>query len=232
MSHQRYNLFNLIHKGLRHMMYDTALRIQTADFSTITGAAPVITQIEQLLSFFEEHAHHEDTHVLPCIQKYNPALVEDFESEHEEDHRLAYQLTNALTSWKVAEGSVARLNAGRKIFYIFNAFIAFNLYHMNKEEQSINAVLWKHYSDVEIKGITQRIVQSIKPKVLLEESRWMMRSINVREVIDWLMGIKVSAPSEVFKLYLKIAHEEMPVERWLSVKDSLFDETLITQNLN
>jgi len=232
MSQQRYNLFNLIHKGLRHMMFDTALRIQTADFSTIVGAAPVISQVDQLLLFFEEHAHHEDRHVFPAIQKYNPTLVEDFESQHEEDFRLSHALARSLTVWKIAEGSVSRIAAGKKIFFLFNEFIAFNLYHMNKEEQFINAVLWRHYSDLEIKGITQQIIQNIKPQILLEESRWMMRSINVRETIDWLMAIRVSAPSEVFKLYLKIAQEEMTAERWIKVKETLFDETLITENLN
>jgi hypothetical protein len=103
---------------------------------------------------------------------------------------------------------------------------------MNKEELFLNAILWRHYSDFEIKEITQRIIQSIKPQMLLEESRWMMRSINTREAVDWLMGIKVSAPSETFKLFVRMAHEEMPFERWIKVKDSLFDETLITENLN
>lgn len=232
MNRQRYNLFNLIHKGLRNIMYDTALKIQTADFSTINGAGSVISRIEQLLLYFEEHAHHEDNHVLPMIEQYDAQLVVDFESQHEEDHRLGYDLIQAITAWKIAEGTVARLAAGRKIFYLFNEFIAFNLYHMNKEEQLINAVLWKHYSDMEIQGITQKIIQNIKPQILFEESRWMMKSINVREAVDWLMGIKVSAPSEVFSLYLKMAHEEMPVDRWLKVKESLFDEKLITDNLN
>lgn len=214
------------------MMFDTALKIQTSDFSTIVGAAPVITQIEQLLLYFEEHAYHEDMHVLPCVGKFKPQLIEDFESQHDEDHRLAYELKQSLAGWKIAEGSVARIAAGRKIFYKFNEFVAFNLYHMNKEEHFLNAVLWRHYSEPEIKEITQRIIQGIKPQILLEESRWMMRSINTREAIDWLMGIKVSAPSEMFRLYLKIAHEEMPFERWIKVKDSLFDETLISENLN
>ncbi|HEX5171175.1 MAG TPA: hemerythrin domain-containing protein [Cyclobacteriaceae bacterium] len=232
MHHNRYNPFNLIHKGLRHLMYDTALKIQTADFATINGAASVITQLEQLLSYFEEHAHHEDTFVLPPVEKYNPELVADFESQHEEDHRLGHEIRLALASWKIAEGTVARLSAGKKIFFLFNEFIAFNLYHMNKEEQLINEVLWRHYTDIEIQGITQQIVQSIKPQILFEESRWMMKSINVREAVDWLVGVKVSAPTEVFAIYVKMAQEEMPVDRWLKVKETLFDERLITENLN
>lgn len=232
MNHQRYNLFNLIHKGLRHLMYDTALKIQVADFSTLTGAAPVINQIEQVLLFFEEHAHHEDNEILPFVTRFDPDLVADFKSQHEEDHRLGNQIVMAVTGWKVAEGSVARLKAGRKIFYHFNEFVAFNLAHMNKEEHLINAVLWKNYSDEELHAATQRIIQRIKPQILFEESRWMMKSINVREALDWLTGIKISAPAEVFKVFLKMAHEELPPEKWLSIKESLFEEILITENLN
>jgi hypothetical protein len=213
-------------------MYDTAIQIQTADFATVKGAASVISRIEQLLLFFEEHAHHEDNFVLPMVHQHNPQLVDDFQSQHEEDHRLAHELKQLLVSWKTAEGTVARLAAGRRIFFMFNEFIAFNLNHMNKEERFINDVLWKHYTDIELHGITQRIVQRIKPQILFEQGRWMMKSINVREAIDWLMGIKVSAPSEIFRLYLKTASDEMPVERWLKVKEFLFEEKLITENLN
>lgn len=232
MNHQRYNLFNLIHKGLRHLMYDTALKIQVADFSTLVGAGPVITQVEQVLFFFEQHAHHEDNEILPLVNRFDPALVIDFENQHEEDYLLGSEISKAVNLWKIAEGAVARLSAGRKIFYAFNDFVAFNLSHMNKEEELINAVLWKNYSDEELHGVTQRIIQKIKPQILFEQSRWMMKSINVREAMDWLMGVKVSAPGEVFRMYLKMAHEEMPADKWLTIKESLFDETLITEHLN
>jgi len=214
------------------MMYDTAFKIQTADFSTLVGAGPVITQLEQVLSYFEGHAHHEDNEVLPLVNRFDTALVMDFENQHEEDHRLGDEISKAINLWKVAEGAVARLKAGRKIFYAFNEFVAFNLNHMNKEEEFINAVLWKNYSDEELHGVTQRIIQKIKPQILFELSRWMMKSINVREAMDWLMGVKVSAPAEVFRIYLKMAHEEMPADKWLTIKESLFDEALITEHLN
>ena len=70
--------------------------------------------------------------------------------------------------------------SGNQLFLTLNEFIAFNLYHMNKEESLLLLALWKHFSDEEIRQMEQAIMAVIDPQVLLEESRWMMRSISTR----------------------------------------------------
>lgn len=92
---------------------------------------------------------------------------------------------------------------------------------MNKEEEELNAVLWQYYNDLEILRIEHALVSSIEPATLLDESCWMMASINSEEAIEWLTGIKNNAPQKVFTLYMKLAQEELPERRWRVVKTAL-----------
>ncbi len=209
------------------MLYDTALKIQRNDFSSVEETTPVIAQMEQLFFFFEEHARHEDGFVLPAIAKHDPKIVLEFHSEHDEGHRLTEDLRAFVTQWKLEKYKSPRILWGEKIFYSFNRFIAFNLNHTNKEERILNPVLWQHYADAELQTISKKIIQDIKPEVLLDQSRWMIRSINRAELIDWLAGIRQSTPPEVFKVFIQLTQQELSEQGWLQIKTLLSEESAI-----
>lgn len=216
MTQQRYNVFNQIHKGLRALLYDTALCIQQTDFNT-EEAKQTVDKVVYVVDLFDEHAQHEDNHLLPLAEKHNPRLVEEFESEHEVDHRLSQSLRDHALAWYTATAENEKAMHGQAIFYSFNEFIAFNLYHMNKEENILLLNLWKHYTDNDLHTAEKAIIENIQPETLMTESRWMMRSISVNEIIQWLKGIQFGAPAEVFYVYLNMAQREVSPERWQKI---------------
>ncbi|MET0464219.1 MAG: hemerythrin domain-containing protein [Chitinophagaceae bacterium] len=216
----RYNVFNTIHKGLRALMYDTAAMIQRTDFS-VKGAAETVSRVNWVMDIFDEHARHEDQFLLPLAFKNNETLAQEFEKEHEVDHRLSDELRSALKGWEKADTDTARITAGQAIFFAFNEFIAFNLYHMNKEENVLLLNLWTHYTDQDLLAAENAIVQSIDPATLMEESKWMMRSISNPEIIGWLSGIRHAAPPPVFEIYLSLAKQEVPADRFAEVAAAL-----------
>lgn len=226
MTQNRYNVFNQIHKGLRHLMYDTALRIQTTDMSA-TDAEEVINSVSLVVDLFDEHAHHEDKFVLPMVEKHNPALVADFEKDHELDHKLSEGLRELVAAWKNAATAQERNTIGQGIFYAFNEFIAFNLYHMNREEDTMLATLWKHNTDEELIAASQAIVASIPPDILMLESKWMMRSMNNAEITEWMTAIKHGAPAEVYTAYMQMAEQELPAERYHAISAALDTQTAV-----
>ncbi|WP_153797383.1 hemerythrin domain-containing protein [Foetidibacter luteolus] len=227
MQQARYNIFNQIHKGLRAMLYDTALLIQQTDFDNREDASATIKQLETLLHYFDGHAEHEDKFILPWIEKFDKKLVDDFEAEHVTDHALSKNLFEYIADWKAADDEQKLVDLGRLIFYEFNLFVAFNLNHMNKEEQLLNQVLWEHYTDAEILGMEHAIISSIPQDVLLDESRWMMRSINNAEATAWLAGIRNNAPAPVFDVYMAMAEEEMTLPRFTQVKAGLSEGVMV-----
>ncbi|MBN9485007.1 MAG: hypothetical protein BGO70_05200 [Bacteroidetes bacterium 43-93] len=220
MSQPRYNVFNQIHKGLRALMYDTAKNIQQMDFEQ-ANASEVIDQVLLVVDLFDEHAHHEDAHILPMVVAHNAALVDSFEKDHELDHKLSEDLRSLCASWTNATSDMERMKIGQGIFYAFNEFIGFNLYHMNREEHELLLTLWQHYTDEEILAAQQAIIQSIPPETMMIESRWMMSTLNNMEIIGWLGAIKANAPEEIFMGYVKLAAETLSEQRWNTIANTL-----------
>lgn len=221
MENLRFNAFNQIHKGLRAFLYDTALSIQHTDFTQEDQARATFRKIEKVLWLFEGHAHTEDSKVFPLLQAVAPDVVNDFEQQHETDHRLGHDLENAITAYDFAKTPVDRLKCGIKVLQAFDEFTAFNLQHMVKEETVINSLLWKHYTDEQILAVQRDIVASIPPDKNEWYSRWMIKGINDVEMLIWLQNIKKAAPLPVFNGLCDIAGQELPAERWSAIRDRL-----------
>lgn len=223
----RHNSFNQVHKGLRALLYDTALKIQQTDLTDTTAGGVLMAQIEEVIALFESHAHNEDHFFNEPLEETNEEVAKLFEKEHEEDHRLSLLLQRHIKVWKKAETKGERLQVGTKLFYAFNEFIAFNLYHMNKEETLLNKVLWDTYTDDQIKVTEQQLVQSIAPEKMMKYALWMIRGINAPEMIHWMKELEKSAPAPVFQIVRAMAKEEWGNVRWKEVEKSLAGVTLL-----
>jgi hypothetical protein len=81
---------------------------------------------------------------------------------------------------------------------------------MAKEEDIINKVLWRYYTDAELRGITQRIIDGLSPEILVQYNKWMIRGLSNTEIIDWLKVLKNNAPDFVFKSVMQTPEEELP----------------------
>jgi len=209
-------------------LYETALAMQQSDLSNAEMTTPVLEQLEEILLLFETHAHSEDHHFNEPLEQTNPEVASMFEKEHEEDHRLANVLGNLLSSYRAAGSAEERAKQGKLLFYAFNEFIVFNLYHMNQEEKELNATLWKRYSDQEIKGIEQKIVQNTPPQKMSRYAKWMIRGLNDREIIHWLGEVRDFAPAPVFQMLIGIAEKELTSERYEGIATALKVERNVT----
>ncbi len=212
----RYNVFNNIHKGLRHMLFQAQIDVQKTDFAATTAYA-TIASLEHVLECYDTHADHEDHFILDNIASKESAITEELEKDHVVDHQLSNNLRSQIATYKAATDVDDKAAAGQEIFYALNEFIAFNLYHMNKEERVLLPLLWKHFTDGEILEMEHKIVASIPPPVLMAESRWMMRSINNGEISAWMTGIKMGAPEPVYNMFVQMAQEELPQARFIAL---------------
>ena len=199
------------------MLLSTQIKWQQTDF-TSPEAAATITSLERVLYYYDEHANHEDKFILSNIVQEEPEIAAALEEDHIVDHELSRKLRNMLSQLKEASSDESKEAAADAVFYVLNEFIAFNLYHMNKEETVLLPLLWKHFSDAAILSMEQRIIASINPEVLIEESRWMMRSINNSEIGAWLDGVKKSAPEFVYHSFVQMASEELTTERFAALQ--------------
>jgi hypothetical protein len=104
--------------------------------------------------------------------------------------------------------------------------MVFNIEHMGKEEVDINRVLWANYTDQELLDINARLVASIPPAEKIVVTKWMLRSINKVEAINWLKAVKQTAPAFVFDELYQMAETELPAQIRSTVLEAIMEEEL------
>lgn len=217
---ERYNSFNIIHKGLRAALYETALQLQQTDFIEEDEAEKALGRVKEIVMLFEGHAHKEDNFILPMINEYEPSVAASFNAEHEEDERLGNELNTAVE--KVASSLISeeKMASGRELIECFVRFMIFNLEHMAKEEDIINKILWRYYSDDEIKEVASQISANTPPWMQDFYAKWMLRGINNSEATAWMKAIQKGAPSVVFQTLLQKAEQELSARRFQKINQS------------
>lgn len=217
----------MIHKALRALLYDTALTIQQTYFADCEETDTAIEKLEMVLYVFEQHAHHEDNNIFPLIEVYEHELVEEFETEHVKDMELGNRLKHLVNIIGAARKDEEKIICGSAISKAFVQFMIFNLEHIAKEEIFINQALWKHYTDEQLILANQKLVESIPKEEKAFSSKWMMRGINNMEAINWLKGIRQSAPDFVFQSVFSLTETELPESRRYVVQQGVLAEDLI-----
>lgn len=218
---QRYNMFNQVHKGLRALLYDTAMRVQHTDFWNVEEAGDTLRRIREVISLFDKHAHAEDNFVFPAIKKYEPSVADLFEQEHIKDHQLGEELLGASNAYEAAAVITGKALIAPRICRLYDRFVAFNLEHMLKEEEVLNPILWRYYSDEELFEITRQIVSQVPAHVMAKMNKWMLRGLHTGEIIGWLKSVEAGAPEVVYHSLLAAAENELPELRFRQVVKGL-----------
>ena len=218
---ERYNIFNLIHKALRASLYQTALQLQQTDFTSAEEAEAAVNKVREIIMLFEAHAHKEDHFILPAISEYEPSVVASFENDHHMDEQLAARLSHDIAQVEKAFSYLEKLIAGRHLNETFVEFTVFNLQHMAREEDVINKILWRYYTDDEIRKISGQITASVDPWMHDFYSTWMLRGISNPEAANWMKTVEKFGPPVVFKTLLQKAGKELPKGRFMKISQSL-----------
>lgn len=217
----RFNIFNMLHKALRAMLYDTALTLQQTSFTNKDEAIAAFKKLNEVIEAFEQHGHHEDSMVIPVIEKFQPAITASFEKDHIDDRKMGDDLKHLQNIYLSLQSQQERIIAGSAITKTFVDYMIFNLNHMQREEIELNKLLWDHYSDDEIQKINDQIVADIAPEEMMKVSQWMMRGINADEAKKWLTSVKENAPPVIFEALFQLTETSLPERFRTSVQDTV-----------
>lgn len=219
---QRYNMFLLVHKGLRAMMCHVLTGLQQND-PTSTAYEKYVDELSLVLTTIDSHGKHEDNFIFTLLENCNSSLQEEMEAEHVDDHTISNNLRTLIVEFKNAGDETAKRKAAGSINYACYEYIAFNLKHLNKEEIKVNEVLWANYTDGELLQANQKLVASLSPEEAKASATWMIRGCNNTEIINWLNGIKNNIPQPLMQLLLSLAEAELPAERFKEVQDKVLE---------
>ena len=217
----RYNTFYQVHKALRAMLYETASELQRTDFDNEEEVTSLLANITTVVDVFDKHAYNEDHFVFPAVEQYEPSVVDSFEQEHVRDHELSTQLRTLINIYGSLKADEERIQLGSALRKAFVDFLAFNLVHMAKEEDIINNLLWRYYTDDQIRAIEKQIISNQTPESTAVVWKWMIRGLSTVEIINWLKTVEKNAPQIVFKNLFLTAEKELPGDRFRQVVNEL-----------
>lgn len=222
----RFNPFNQVHKGLRALLYDTALQLQFTDFSVESEIDAAVERVQLVIRLFAHQAQIEDSRVFPMIQEKAPDVVADFEAQHVTDHALSRQLEKFLALFTETNSAEQNRCAGNELAQRFHSFLAFNVEHMKKEETLANECLWKYHTDAELMQKVQDISASQPPEESEPFLYWMLKGMATYEIIEWYQGIRHAAPPPVFTFFCELAGSALPRSKCEAVKHALQEGAL------
>ena len=109
----------------------------------------------------------------------------------------------------------------------FVDFLSFNLVHMAKEEDIINNLLRRYYTDDEIRAMEHRVVAGQTPESIAVVSKWMLKGPSNREIIQWLRQVEANADESVFNGLFALAEKELPANRFRQVLEGLSEGVML-----
>jgi hypothetical protein len=177
---QRVDLFSLIHKGLRKLLFETAMEVSAIDFVLDDGIERAEQAIRGCFAFLREHAEHEDRAIEPWIARFSPEVAAALAAEHIALEKAAIGVESLLPRLAGA-GAGLRLEMGAELQRRLHLLVADQLRHLEREEREANAVLWANLPDQNLSEIRSGITSRIGPARLSEWDELLGRALNGRE---------------------------------------------------
>lgn len=223
----RYNLFHKIHKGLRALLYDTGMLLQRTDFTIEEEAQEATGRVQFAVSLFEQFRQSEDAFVLPALTGFEPSVTEAFEQEHEEGYLLGQKLEYLMADFKTISLPLEKIAVSDELMAVFEEYTLFHILHMAREEQVVNKILWRYYTDAELQKIAWKIINDPASPLSMPYNKWMLLGLNNNEIVRWLKEVKLTAKEIEFQSLLKTAEAELHPHRWNLLQDVLTTGTFM-----
>lgn len=193
----RYDIYALIHKGLRKAMCDALVQLGCVDPHDDRAFDEVAGQVQQLLRACLGHVEHENSFVHTAMEARCPGSSRDISQQHLEHEHHILGLGEEIERLRKLP-ALRRADQLHSYYRFFADWVADNLMHMEQEERDHNATLWAYFSDAEIQDIEQRLVAHIEPALMPVVQGYMLTAMNPPERAGFLRAVREQAPTTVF----------------------------------
>jgi hypothetical protein len=219
----RYNIYSLIHKGLRASMCQTLVDLGRVDDSDSNAVMKQLDVTADLLNFCQAHLQHENEFIHTIMQERHADALQTADDHLEHEHEIQALLRLITQIKQLPTHSDPALL--QQLYAAFSLFVAENFSHMHIEETHNAELLWQYFSDAELHAIEQRIVDSLTPEENTHALLMMLPNIRHCERIQLLSGLRQAVPSEVFMMILGLLQPLLNSTDWLKLNQDLHVET-------
>ncbi|HEX5060498.1 MAG TPA: hemerythrin domain-containing protein [Kofleriaceae bacterium] len=159
----RVDLFTVIHKGIRSLLFELAREAARVDLTSTHAVDGLVARVERTLGFLDEHARLEDMHVFTALRALGGELADELNAEHRSLEVVQLEVERAADALALAQ-LAGREEAGAHLARLINHLVAVQLIHMNREETEVNATLWAGLPDSELGAIRTRLKNTLSPE--------------------------------------------------------------------
>jgi hypothetical protein len=171
---ERFDLFHLIHKALRHAVLTFNIDSGRTDYTNDDAVAALRASWSELCTNIGHHALHEDEIVFPLLRARAPfeprhpygwtGEVEGLTDDHVRIERLESDMDEVLERVQDAPDATTRRVLGREFHRAVQRYTAMCLLHFDDEERHLMSRLWTLYEDDELVEAYERIMSVVDPK--------------------------------------------------------------------
>jgi hypothetical protein len=196
---QRFDIYTLVHKAVRALLFDTVEAVGRTDFSRTAELPATLAAVRRTSRLTHAHAEHEDREIHPFFHRVAPEFAAELEAGHDRFDGAEAELEKLLARLENPNASVEeRVSLGRKLHDLIGPLAADHLVHMAVEETRGNRLLWAHHTDAELQALQGRILAAIPPD---EASAWlelMVRAGNLTERAGLIASVRAAVPPAAF----------------------------------
>ena len=176
----RPSFYRTVHKGIRAMLFDVAVRAGRTDWDDAVAVAALRIEVQNAFAKLVTHAEHENNTVAPMLEKAAVSVARVIGGAHDDQDVQIQRLMLLLDS----VDSDAR---GHEFVVALSRFVGESLVHMADEEEQAMPALWRVFNDAQLIEAHQKVMAAIPPDAMESWMRWIVPSINRSERL-MLMG--------------------------------------------
>lgn len=209
----RYDVYKVPHKAQRRALFLTAIALGRLNAGDTATAQALASRIHQLVAHLREHSASEDRYIGVLMEKighHDEAIA----AGHERVEQLMAEVERQLQ-----DGALAHADHG--FYRLFNRLLSAYVAHMDDEEEAQARWLWPNYADAELVEAQARFVTQRSPMSSLHDLAFILPSLSVTEICQFLSSLRRDVPDEPFGTVLAVARQTLEPQVWSAVESQL-----------
>jgi iron-sulfur cluster repair protein YtfE (RIC family) len=207
----RFDLFGPIHKAIRYALADLLSRMGTTDFGDDAAFRRVVHELEAVTSLCESHLRVEEKVLLPALGARLSGGIDTIHLAHEAQGRFVAEL-HASAAALLEATPPARALIGRSLYLHFGTFMADLLVHMAEEEQVIQPLFDRLFTDAEVRALYVAALRSVTPEEHMAAAPYLLAAVTPVERGAMIRGIVESFPRDAVLAMVEGARSRLPAD--------------------
>ena len=192
-----FDVYRDVHKGIRSELFAVVGGAGNVDPADTAGRAALGAHVADVVWLLDEHARHENTHVLPVLQAYAPGLFDRIASDHAALDERAARIAERADAVSGAAAGQQRARV-HNLYLDLSSFTGAYLAHQEFEERVAMPALLDAVGIEGALGVHRAIVSSIPPPMMAKSLAVMLPAMNIDDRAELLGGLRQDAPAEAF----------------------------------